>query len=162
MFLQTERLIIRNFKPTDLASLIDMFTDEEVMRYIGPRRAMTETETQEWLANILQRQDTELTRYAIALKENDELIGVAGLIDEDAIKDFGYYLRRRYWGKGYVSEACSAILHYIENELHTGDYQIFIADENIRSIKMIEKLGFQAVREINKSGEPGRLYERTL
>ena len=53
MFLQTARLVIRKFKSTDLASLIDMFADTEVMKFIGPRRVMTQVETQEWLANIL-------------------------------------------------------------------------------------------------------------
>ena len=159
MILQTERLIIRKFKHIDLASLIDMFADEKVMRFIGPRRAMTAAETQKWLANILQRQNTELSRYAVALKENDEMIGVAGLKYEDGVKDFGYYFRRKYWGKGYASEACPAIIHYIETELHINDYQIFIADENIPSIKMIEKLGIHAIEALDKSGEQGHLYK---
>jgi len=111
------------------------------MRYIGPRRPMTEDETQEWLAGIIQRQDSELTRYAVALQGTDELIGVAGLRDEDGIKDFGYYFRRSHWGKGYAIEACSAIINYIENDLQVKDYQIFIADENTNSIRMIMKLG---------------------
>jgi RimJ/RimL family protein N-acetyltransferase len=162
MLLKTERLIIRKFKPIDLASLIDMFSDEGVMRFIGPRRAMTKAETEEWLTNILQRQDIELSRYVVALKENDELIGVAGLKEEDGIIDFGYYFRRSYWGEGFVSEACSAILPYVEDKLHITDYQIFIADENIRSIKMIKNLGFIAVEEIKKSGEQGYLYKRIL
>jgi len=162
MLLQTDRLIIRRFKSIDLAYLIDMFSAEEVMRFIGPRRAMTETETQAWLTNILQRQDTELTRRAVALKENDELIGVAGLKEEAGVKDFGYYFRREYWGRGYASEACSAILTHIEKELSLNDYQIFIADENSRSIKMIARLGFYAGEGINKSGERGHYYQRAI
>jgi RimJ/RimL family protein N-acetyltransferase len=137
-----------------------MFSDEEVMRFIGPRRAMTEAETQGWLASILQRQTSELTRYAVALKEDDELIGVSGLIDEEGDKDFGYYFRRKYWSQGYASEACSGILAYIENELHIKDYQIFIADENIHSINMVKKLGMQAISQITKYGESGHLYKR--
>jgi ribosomal-protein-alanine N-acetyltransferase len=155
MILETERLVIRKFKSADLAGLTDMFTDAEVMKYIGPRRAMTEVESQAWLMNILQRQDTELTRYAVALKEMDELIGVAGLKEEDEVMDFGYYLRRKYWGNGYASEACSAIQGYIETSLQIKDYQIFIADENTRSIRMIERLGLKAV-----SDEQGYLYQR--
>ena len=162
MILQTSRLVIRKFKSTDLTSLIDMFSDKEVMRFIGPRRALTEEETQAWLISILQRQVMELARYAVALKENDELIGVAGLIDEEGDKDFGYYFRRKYWGQGYASEACSGILAYIENELYIKDYQIFIADENIQSVNMIKKLGMQAINQITKYGESGHLYKRIV
>ena len=160
MILLTERLIIRKFKPTDLAGLIDMFTDPEVMRYIGSRRPMTEDKIQNWLADILHRQSSELTRYAVALKAADELIGVAGLRDEDGVKDFGYYFRRSHWRKGYAREACSAIIDHIETSLQIRDYQIFIADENTNSIRMIKKLGMQAVENITKSGEQGSLYKR--
>ena len=160
MILQTERLNIRKFRSTDLASLIDMFTDPEVMRYIGPRRALTEEETQKWLKDILLQQDKVLTRYAVALQETDELIGVAGLRDEEGIKDFGYYFRRRFWGKGYATEACSAILDHIENTLNIRDYQIAIADENINSIRMIQRLGLRAGERITKSTEQGHLYKR--
>lgn len=161
MILETERLFIRKFRSSDLMNLMDMFTDPEVMKYIGPRRPMRQAEIQEWLMNILQRQDSELTRYAVALKESDILIGVAGLKAEDGIMDFGYYFRRRYWGKGYAGEACSAILDYIETHLQIRDYQIFIADENASSIGMIERLGLKPVRGIMKSGEQGHLYQRS-
>ena len=161
MILQTERLTIRKFKPTDLAGLLDMFTDSEVMKYIGPRRAMTQEETEEWLSNILHKQDRELTRYAVALKGTAELIGVAGLRNEEGVKDFGYYFRRKFWGQGYAREACSVIINYIETTLQIRDYQIFIADENINSIKMIKKLGMQPIRRIKKSGEQGHLYKPT-
>ena len=137
-----------------------MLTDAEVMQYIGPRRPMTEVEIQNWLADILRRQDSELVRYAVALKTTNELIGVVGLRDEDGIKDFGYYFRRSYWQKGYAQEACSAIIDHIETDLQIKDYQIFIADENINSIRMIKKLGMQAVKSITKSGEQGHLYKR--
>ena len=130
------------------------------MRYIGPRRALTEDETQKWLSDILLQQDNVFTRYAVALQDTDELIGVAGLRDEDGIKDFGYYFRRKFWGKGYAVEACSAILNYIENNLNIRDYQIFIADENINSIRMIQRLGLQTAEAITKSGEQGHLYKR--
>ena len=160
MILQTKRLIIRKFKPDDVAALIDMFTDPDVMKYIGPRRALTEDEAKEWLSDVLLQQDRVLSRYAVALQETDELIGVAGLRDAESIKDFGYYFRRKFWGKGYASEACSAILRYIENTLDIRDYQIFIADENINSIRMIRRLGFQAVEGMMKSTEQGHLYKR--
>ena len=161
MILQTKRLVIRKFKLADLSSLVDMFSDPEVMRYIGPRRPMPELEIKEWLSNILQIQDKELTSQALALKPTDELIGVAGLREEDGIKDFGYYFRRSYWGKGYAQEACLAIINHIETDLQIRNYQIFIADENISSIQMIERLGMRPVKPITKSGESGHLYEQS-
>ena len=109
---------------------------------------------------MLRRQDHELVRYAVALRTTDELIGVAGLQEEDGGKDFGYYFRRSYWGKGYAHEACSAILNHIEIDLQIRDYQIFIADENTSSIRMIKKLGMHATEPVAKSGERGHLYKR--
>jgi RimJ/RimL family protein N-acetyltransferase len=161
LILQTERLIIRKFKPGDLTTaLIDRFTDPEVMRYIGPRRALTEDESQKWLTDILPQQDKVLTRYAVALLETDELIGVAGLRDQEGIKDFGYYFRRKFWGTGYATEACAVILNHIENTLNIRDYQIFIADENVNSIRMIQRLGLQVGERITRSSEHGHLYKR--
>jgi RimJ/RimL family protein N-acetyltransferase len=160
MIFQTARLMIRKFRPDDLTGLIDLFTDPEVMKYIGPRRAMRESEIQDWLSDKLHRQDHELTRYAVALKTTDELIGVAGIQGEDDIQDFGYYFRRSYWGKGYAQEACSAIIRYIENNLQIQEYQIFIADDHVNSIRTINKLGMQAVKGITKSSEQGHLYKR--
>jgi ribosomal-protein-alanine N-acetyltransferase len=130
------------------------------MRYIGPRRPMTETEIREWLLDVLHSQDSKLTRYAVALKTTDELIGVAGLQEGDGVKDFGYYFRKSCWGKGYALEACSALIDHIETNLQIKDYQIFIADENTNSIRMIKKLGMQAAPGITKSGEQGHLYQR--
>lgn len=161
MILQTPRLTIRKFQPADLPSLTDLFGDAEVMKFIGPRHAMNEAESREWLSNLLCTQDQVLTRFAVALKDTDELIGAAGLREDGDIKDFGYYFRRSFWGKGYAREACSAILPYVENTLHITDYQIFIADENLNSIKLINSLGLQAAEEAIKSGEHGHYYKRT-
>lgn len=160
MIIETKRMVIRKFKSTDLTGLIDMFTNQDVMKYIGPRRAMTRVEIQDWLSEILSRQDLELTRYAVALRTTDELIGVAGLREQNGIKDFGYYFRKLYWGKGYASEACSVILQHFENELNIRDYEIFIADENINSTRMMEKLGLKPVEAVTRSGERGHLYQR--
>src|SRR5688500_11459311 len=104
MILQTERLIIRKFKPTDLASLIDLFADPEVMKYIGPRRAMTEDEAQKWLSDMLLQQEHILTRYAAALRESDELIGVAGLRDEEGIKRSEERRVGKEWRCGWGAE----------------------------------------------------------
>ncbi|HET9589123.1 MAG TPA: GNAT family N-acetyltransferase [Anaerolineales bacterium] len=160
VILQTERLILRRFKPADLTGLIDMFADSQVMKYIGPRRAMTQSEIQAWLSDKLHRQAHELTRYAVALKTTDELIGVAGVQVEAGIKDFGYYFRRSYWGQGYAREACAALLNYLEINLKIRDYEIFIADGNASSIRVMAKLGMQATKRVTRSGEQGHLYER--
>ncbi|MGZ9221289.1 MAG: GNAT family N-acetyltransferase [Anaerolineales bacterium] len=79
---------------------------------------------------------------------------------QDRAKGFGYYFRRSYWGKGYAQEACSAMIDHIETSLQIEDYQIFIADENANSIRMIKKLGMQSVKNITKSCEQGSLYKQ--
>lgn len=89
----TDRLTIRTFVPGDIVPLTDLFSSSEAMRFIGPRRAMTVDESKKWLQSQMDAQSTEVTRYAVALKDTNELIGVCGFRKIDGAWDFGYYFR---------------------------------------------------------------------
>ena len=129
------------------------------MKFIGLRRPMNREETQTWLEKNIELQKNTITRFAVSLKESDELIGVSGIQQQDNNWDFGYYFRRKYWGKGYAFESCKESLIYIERNLDIQDYQIFIAQENVASISLITRLGFSPGELIVKDGETGNYYK---
>jgi len=91
--IETERLIIRHFESSDLVALIDLLSDSETMRFIGPRRAMSHKEGAEWLSEQLELQISSFTRFVVATKHNNEAIGICGVQSIDGVLDFGCFFR---------------------------------------------------------------------
>ena len=155
---RTERLLIRKFEPRDNKPLADLFSSAQVMRFIGPRRPMTEDEAQIWLDNQLALQQAQLTRLAVELIEMSELIGVCGFQFIDNQWDFGYYFRQAFWGYGYATEACVCLLEMAGKLLHGDSFVVFIAEDNVASRKVMEHCGYMPTKLITKDGERGEYF----
>jgi [ribosomal protein S5]-alanine N-acetyltransferase len=79
--------------------------------------------------------------YSIRLRQTNSLIGSIGFINEDGKVQFGYILSPTYWGKGLMTEACTATLNVVK--VHPGVYRIWtVVDvENQASVKVLLKCG---------------------
>jgi ribosomal-protein-alanine N-acetyltransferase len=153
-------LTIRKFVADDLASLTDLFSSSEAMRFIGPRRAMTLAETERWLNQQMVAQESGITRYAVSLKDTDELIGVCGFQEIDSVWDFGYYFRPAFWVQGFATEACSHLLDHADAILGGEDYIVFVAEDNASSHMMMERCGWCKDQKIRKDNELGYYYTK--
>lgn len=106
IILETERLILRRFKESDLQDLFEYLSDPEVVRY-EPYKPKTLEETREDLA---WRVSTE-EMAAVELKDGKKLIGnvYLGRRDFESL-EIGYVFNRRYWGQGFAAESCRALI----------------------------------------------------
>jgi RimJ/RimL family protein N-acetyltransferase len=157
---KTPRLTIRKLELADIDSLIDLFSSQKVMQFIGPRRVMSVTEIADWLNSQLAMQQSEITRYAVSLSGTNELIGVCGFQKINEVLDFGYFFREAYWGNGYATEACQYLLNHVTEFISERDFQIFIAEENVASRKVIERCGYIPLTKTIKNGEIGWEYQK--
>lgn len=145
---------LRKIQERDRVDVYDLLTDPCVMRFIGPRRALSLGEAKEWF-------DLEIknpSRYVIATKGNDELIGFCGVKQINGVNDFGYFLRKKYWGNGYATEACKLVLHELSSQIDITAIEIFIASDNLASQAVANKLNWSQVKNTTKDGEAGHLY----
>lgn len=156
---KTQRLTIRKFEPKDFGPLTDLFSSANTMQFVGPRRAMTRDEAQNWLEGQIKRQQSEVTRCAVSLTESDELIGVCGFQNIDGKWDFGYYFREYFWGNGYATEACFCLLNHASEIIGNEDFQIFVAAGNTRSKNMIERCGCIPISTGSNKDESGWFYK---
>lgn len=146
-YLETERLVLRKIdKDKDLADFFVLRSNAEVMKYI-PRPVATEHQEVVDLINTGNEgyERGEMLSLAIALKETDTFIGVVGFyrINWDNHRtEIGYILNPLYRGKGYVHEACSALIKFAFEEVGFHSLEAVIHPDNIKSINLIEKLGF--------------------
>ena len=102
--------------------------------------------------------NSDIYDWYIFLKGNDKAIGNV-VIDQGSIiidgissLNVAYNLRKEHWGNGYVPEALNTILEYMFNEVGIGLISCGYDGDNIKSKRVIEKIGFQFHKVLNDKG----------
>lgn len=147
-------VILRDIKERDRCQAYDLLSDPSVMTFIGPRRALSMDESKEWFDLEIQSP----SRYVIATKNNDELVGFCGIKEINGVLDFGYFLRKKFWGNGYATEACALALQRIPTHIDIASIEIFIAEDNLASQGVAKNLGWSRIKKTTKNNETGCLY----
>ncbi len=112
MLLETDRLIIKCFKTSDISDWAKIESDANVRRFVDGKILSFEEARKYVELNIGQYQKIGFGRYAVRLKENGNLIGMCGFLKENYGIDFGYRYSKISWGKGFGFEAAKEVLNY--------------------------------------------------
>lgn len=116
--LETERIILRRFEQTDAEGMFrNWASDPEVFRHMTFPHSKTLEEVQKSLEGIGLRYD-KLTMYywAIVPKTLNEPIGFMMVVDiNESVKsvEVGYIIGKDFWNKGYMTEALSAVIKFL-------------------------------------------------
>src|SRR5579859_4381738 len=137
VFLETERLILRQFTASDLDNLVDLDADPDVMRYINdgkptPRDVIQNSALPRFL-QYYERFDGFGSWAAIEKSSGDFLGRFVFQPAEDATPDeveLGYRLRKSAWGKGYGTEGSRALIRKGFTELGVQRVVSFTYGEN--------------------------------
>ena len=150
--LETERLILRPFKEDDAINVFECWeSDPDVAKYMFWTSHNDIAKTKEWIDFELgQIEKDDWYRYAIVQKENKELMGTAILYYDEEVDcwEIGYNLGKKYWNKGYVTEAMKKVIAFAQEELHISEIVGRYAKENPASGNVMRKLGFQYEKDI--------------
>jgi ribosomal-protein-alanine N-acetyltransferase len=157
-YIETERLIIRELRETDIEGIFELDSNTEVHKYLGNNPIKTKEEAINIIQFIKQQyKERGIGRFAVIEKKSGEFIGWSGfklnkgeketLNGFDNFIDIGYRFIPKYWKKGYGLESAIACLDF---GFKTLNYDIIYgaADvENIGSNKILQKIGLQFVNE---------------
>jgi RimJ/RimL family protein N-acetyltransferase len=167
MIIETTRLRLRDFKKTDWRDVQDYARDPDVSRFMvwGPNTA---EQTVEFVESTLemQRQKPRLSfELAAILKDSNQFIGAAGiriLPGEPEQAAIGYVYNKKFWGQGFGTEACRALIKFgfVDLKLH----RIFaICDrENMGSAGVLRKSGMRQEALFLKDRKIKGLWRDTL
>jgi [ribosomal protein S5]-alanine N-acetyltransferase len=121
--LTTRRLLIRDLQADDLAAMIELWTDDDVGRFMGTYGPRSAEETARWLEDAV-RHNRARPRFAhnaaIIVAETGERAGWIGCgksSEPVGEYEFGYALRPGCRGHGYAREALVAVLAFCLGEL---------------------------------------------
>ena len=140
----TDRLILRKFTMDDAEEMFSNWAnDPEVCKYMTwtPHQSIDTVKMilDDWMVDY---DDEKTVRYGITLKETGELFGSIDVVGmHDGVPEIGYCSSKRFWGHGYMTEACKALTDYLF-ELGYNEIVIEADERNIGSLRVIEKVGF--------------------
>ena len=142
--LETQRLHLREMTQADFPLLCRHLQDAEVM--YAYEHAFSGAEVQEGLDKQLQRYKNDgFGVWAVILKENNELIGQCGLsmqpCEDKEVLEIGYIFQKRYWHKGYATEAAVACREYAFDKLNADEVFSLIRETNIASQNVAKRNG---------------------
>lgn len=147
--IETERLRLRHFRESDLAALYAYRQDPAVARYQGWE---PDTESE---ADVLERIEemaklpgviqNRWFQIAVEVKATGELIGDCGIrLSQDTRQVItGYTFASAAQGKGFATEAMTALLNYLFTELAVHRVAADALAVNARSVRLLERLGFR-------------------
>ena len=148
--IKTDRLLLRPWKETDLEDFYAYASVEGVGEMAGWRHHQSIDESKRILDHFIDG------KHTFALECGGKVIGSLGIeeyntdnypeLDHLSGREIGYVLSKDYWGKGLMTEATKAVIHY----LFETEYLDFIIcghfEHNHRSARVIEKCGFKYVK----------------
>lgn len=144
--LETERLILRNYRETDLVNLHALKSNSLVWAYSDKEVLTDIEETEKHLDNILQNYNSGKCDFqALFLKNTEEYIGEAGILSFRLNSNrgvLGYNLLPQYWMNGYATEITRALVKYSFEEIKMERIEALVAGGNDTSRKVLEKSGF--------------------
>lgn len=149
MFLHTQRLLLRNFTASDLEAFLSYRNDPEVAKYQGWSVPFPRDKGEAFIAemkDIHAPKQGQWFQLAVELKETGEMIGdVAYCITEADIRQavIGFTVSSAFWGRGFATEALTALLDYLFEDIDLHRVTADCDTENVGSWKTLEKLGFR-------------------
>jgi RimJ/RimL family protein N-acetyltransferase len=165
----TQRLSFRPLNLEDVGHIQVIVSDPVAMRYYPAVKSVAETR------ESIERTLASYARHghgfwAVCLRDTGEFIGLCGLLHQELRaqpdKEIGYLLQRRFWGRGYATEAARAVKEAALSLFGFPYIVSFIAPDNEPSIKVARRIGLELEEilpaEANKWNRTVHVYAQRL
>ncbi len=145
MALMARQIVLRQWKESDLEPFAAMNADPEVMRFFPKPLALEES------ALSMARARARIEEHGWgwwAVEVDGAFAGFTGLAEPRFAAHFtpcveiGWRLRKEFWGQGIGFEAAKQAMAYAFGELKLRELVSFTAAVNLRSRRLMERLGF--------------------
>jgi len=144
--LDTERLILRPYRPEDTNAVFEMFSDPRVMRYWSWLPWTELDQAKDAVTRDIEAYEGgRYLRLGIERREDHAFLGQCILLNFVAHSrraEIGYSLASWAWGRGYMHEALEKLVCYGFESLNLNRLEADIDPRNEASARSLERLGF--------------------
>jgi [ribosomal protein S5]-alanine N-acetyltransferase len=158
ILLETKRLIVKPTSLDNLDNTYKLYSDPEVMRYVG-RGAKTYEETCNAVKLLIAHHEKHgFSTGDVYEKETGLYVGRAGLVylemrDDQPDIEIGYILHKIFWNKGYGTELAKGTVEWGFNHLPVNKLIANVSPKNISSCHVLEKIGMSYVGNFPYQGK---------
>ncbi len=164
IFLETDRIVLKELEPEDLHLFADLDSDPVVMTYLNGGRPSTPEEIRAGFDRSFALKEKHQKRFGLwiaFLRDSNEFIGWflfrpdKKLPDDVKNIELGYRLKKKFWGKGYATEVSRALVDLGFEKYRLDSVFAVALVGNIGSQAVMKKVGMDRVREYVESDFSG-------
>ncbi|MBQ3797404.1 MAG: GNAT family N-acetyltransferase [Butyrivibrio sp.] len=149
--MRTERLLIRETTIEDVDEFYRIYKDPEMTRYMEGLFEDPEDEKRyqkDYISKVYGFLGFGV--WTLVRLSDNTVIGRAGYSVRNGFDDIelGFLIGKEYQNQGFAYEACRAILNYGRDVLAFEHVQTLVKKENLVSINLCKKLGFEEDGEV--------------
>ena len=149
---RTERLVMREWKMSDIEPFFQMCSDSDVMRYFPT--VMTYDECALFIDRVTQRHEEDGFGLWVVEAEGSfaGFTGLSRAIFPTAFTpcvEVGWRLASWAWGKGYASEAGKEALRIGFDEHAISEIFSFTSETNVRSESVMKRIGMKRREDLD-------------
>lgn len=170
--LETARLRLEPQNPEHAATMMLVLADPHTHEFVPSDPPTDETALRERFERLSSRRSPDGTEYWLnwVVFAGEVAVGTvqASVAPTEARAGVAYMFHPQAWGRGYAAEAVRAMLEHLKTDLRVSCAEAAIDTRNLRSQRLVERLGFVRVGEVEDADEfKGTLsseyhYELTL
>jgi [ribosomal protein S5]-alanine N-acetyltransferase len=144
---ETPRLIIRQYTEADAEQALAIYSDPEVMQFIGTGKGPIQN-VEQMRANLIERRIKRYTEtpqfggWAAVSKDTGTIVGTIILmnLDNNPEIEVGWHLARHAWGNGYATEGGRGAIDYGFNVAGLDRIACVVHPDNHRSLAVARRL----------------------
>jgi ribosomal-protein-alanine N-acetyltransferase len=156
--LETDRLLLTKTTLEHAPFIYELVNTPSWIKYIGQRNIKTIQDAEKYIEKLLS--NSNITYWVVQLKSSNMELGLITLIKRDYLDnyDIGFAFMPQHANKGYAFEATKEVLNYAITELKIQVIVAITIQENVHSIRLLEKLGFHFEKRMVKEKEELLVY----
>ena len=147
--IETDRVLLRHWIAEDLPIWIAQNSDPENLQYF-PRVYSAEESTESFNRLKKTLEEDQFGLWAAVEKSSGQFMGFIGIAERNhegiafmPCREIGWRLDKKFWGKGYATEAARVVLEYGVHQLNLGEIVSYTAALNEPSINVMRKIGLR-------------------
>jgi RimJ/RimL family protein N-acetyltransferase len=161
--MHTDRLRIDTFSYDDISFIRELTNSPGWLEHIGDRNINSDRDAIKYLETgpLSSYKVHGFGLMRVVLSSSNQPIGMSGFLKRDqlAYPDLGFAFLPEFQGKGYAFEASKALLDWASKNLKSNYVLAITSQTNQRSIKLLDKLGFEEIHPVTINNQPLKQFQ---